>query len=75
MRRPTLWFPNRFDTNPAVQAQTMAIGWKFLILKGEELYYPCSENTGADQLYGHCEAEMRPRLRISFRICNMLVFS
>ena len=38
------------DTNRAVQAQKMARGWKFRIHKVEELYYPCSENKGADQL-------------------------
>ena len=28
MRKPTLWFSNRFDTNRAVQAQKMARSWK-----------------------------------------------
>ena len=32
------------DTNRAVEAQTMARGWKLRIWKVEELYYPCSEN-------------------------------
>ena len=45
-----MWFLNRFDTNRAVQAQKMARGWKFWIKKVEELYYPCSENKGADQI-------------------------
>ena len=35
------------------------------------MYYPCSENKGADQLHGHCEAD----LRLSFCICKKLVFS
>ena len=34
------------------------------------LYYPCSENKGADQLRGYREAD----LRLCFRICNLLVF-
>ena len=27
--KPTMWFPNRSDTNQAVQAQKMARDWKF----------------------------------------------
>ena len=63
MRKPTMWFPNRSDTNHAVQAQKMVRDWKFWIKKVEELYYPCSENTGVDQLHSLC-----------FRICRLLVF-
>ena len=29
--KPTMWFPNRSDTNQAVQAQKMARDWKFWI--------------------------------------------
>ena len=35
-----------------------------------ELYYPCSENKGADQLRGYREAD----LRLCFRLCRLLVF-
>ena len=49
----------------------MARGWKFYIKKVEELYYPCSENKGADQLRSYCEAD----LRLCFRINKMLFFS
>ena len=35
------------------------------------MYYPCSENKGADQLRGHREAD----LRLCFRIGKLLVFS
>ena len=63
-----MWFPNKSDTNPAVQAQKIARSLKFWISKVEELYYPCSENKGADQLR---EAD----LRLCFRICRLLVFS
>ena len=49
MRTPTIWFPNRSDTNQAVQAKEMARGWKFWFQKVQELYYPCSKNKGADQ--------------------------
>ena len=49
----------------------MARGLKFFIQEGEGLYYPCSENKGADQLSGHREAD----LRHCFRICKSPVFS
>ena len=35
------------------------------------MYYPCSENKGADQLRGYREAD----LRLCFRSCKLLVFS
>ena len=35
------------------------------------MYYPSSENKGADQLRGYREAD----LRLCFRICKLLVFS
>ena len=35
------------------------------------MYYPCSENKGADQLRGHREAD----LRFCFRLSTLLVFS
>ena len=37
----------------------------------EGLYYPYSENKGADQLHGYREAD----LRLCFRICKKPVFS
>ena len=71
MRKPTMWFPNRSDTNQAVQSQKQATSSKFQIFKEEEeVYYPCSENKGADQLRV-CEAD----LRLCFRICRLSVFS
>ena len=50
MGKPTIWFPNRSDTNQAVQSQKQARSLKFQISEEEELYYPCSENKDADQL-------------------------
>ena len=70
MRKTTIWVPTRSDTNWAVQSQKMARGWKFQIQEEEELYYPCSENKGADQLRSYCEAD----LRLCFRLCRLLVF-
>ena len=65
-----MWFPNRFDTNWAVQALKRASSLKFRIYVEEELYYPSSENKGADQLHGYREAD----LRLCFRLCKLLVF-
>ena len=53
--------------NQAVQPQKMARSLKFQIKKVEGLYYPCSENKGADQLCGNHEAD----LRLCFRICKI----
>ena len=36
----------------------------------EELYYPSSENKGADQLRSYCKVD----LRLCFRLCTLLVF-
>ena len=62
MRKPVFGVS---DTNWAVQPQKMARGLKFRIKVVEGLYYPCSENKGADQLCGNREAD----LRLCFRIC------
>ena len=59
------------DINRAVWPQKMARGMKFRIKEVEGLYYPCSENKGADQLRGNREAD----LRLCFRICKNPVFS
>ena len=70
MRKPTMCLPNRSDKNRAVQAHKKASGWKILIKKVEELYYPCSENKGAGQLRSYWEAD----LRLCFCICKMFFF-
>ena len=59
MRKPTFLFPTRSDTNRAVQRKKMDRALKFRIKKVEGFYYmyPCSENKGADQLRGYCEAD------------------
>ena len=72
MRKPTIWVPNRSDTNRSVQSLKKIIrSLKFWTLEEEELYYPCSENKCADQLRSNCEAY----LRHWFCICRFLVFS
>ena len=55
----------------AVQPQKMARGLKFRTKEVEGLYYPCSENKGADQLCGYREAD----LCLCFCICKNPVFS
>ena len=77
MGKPTMWFPNRYDTNRPVQAQKRARSLKFWIYVEEELYYPSSENKDADQLRGYREAGSGYReadLRLCFRLCKLLVF-
>ena len=71
VRKPTIWILTRSDTNQAVQLQGMARGLKFCSYEEEVLYYPSSENKGADQLRGYREAD----LRLCFRICRLFVFS
>ena len=58
MRKPTMWILTRSDTNQAVQLLEMASGWKFWIQEEVGLYYPSSENKGADQLRGFREADL-----------------
>ena len=70
MGKPTIWFPNKSDTNRSVQAQKRARSLKFRIKVEEELYYLISENKGADQLRRYCEAD----LRLCFRLGRLLVF-
>ena len=66
-----MWFPIRSDKNLPVQSQKQARSLKFWIYLEEELYYPSSENKGADQLRGYREAD----LRLCFRLGRLLVFS
>ena len=68
--KPTIWFPNRSDTNRPVPSQKRAKSLKFQIQVEKEMYYPSNENKGADQLRSYCEAD----LRLCFRLCRLLVF-
>ena len=84
MRKPSMWFPNRSNTNQAVQAQKMTRGWKFWIQKVEELCYLCRESKGADQLCSYtatlqlyckyqlrsyCKADLHQSFVFSYAIC------
>ena len=68
MRKPTMWLPTRTELH---KAQKVARGWKFWMLKVKELYYPCSENKGIDQLRSYWEADLPPW----YRIYRLFVFS
>ena len=50
MRKPTLWFPTRSDTNLSAQPHKIARSMEFHIKEVEEMYYICSENKGSGQL-------------------------
>ena len=65
-----MWFPTRSDINRPVQSQKRGRILKFRIKVEEDLYYPSSENKGADQLRSYCEAD----LRLCFRLGRLLVF-
>ena len=65
-----MWYPNRSDTNQAVQLQKQARSLKFRIQVEEELQHPTTENIGADQLRGHREAD----LRLCFRLMQIVIF-
>ena len=71
VRKLVFGFPTRSDTNQPVQSQKQARGLKFWLYVVEELYYPSSENKGADQLCSYCTAD----LRLCFCTCKNLVFS
>ena len=69
MIKQTMWFLNRSDTNWPVHLQKMDRHLKFQILEEEELYFPHSENKGADQLCSYCTAcNCTADLRLCFRI-------
>ena len=70
MGKSTMWFPTRSEKNRPVQSQKRARSLKFRIKVEEELYYPSSENKGADQLRSYCEAD----LRLCFRLSRLLFF-
>ena len=71
MRKPVFGVSDQVRHKPAVQPQKMARGLKFRFKEVEGLYYPCSENKGADQLRGYREAD----LSLCFRMCKKPIFS
>ena len=71
MTKPVFGAPDQVRHNPAVQTQKMVRGLKFRIKVVEGLYFPYSENTGADQLRSYCAADLRLCFRI---VCKKAVF-
>ena len=57
MRKPTILVSDKSDTKRPVQSQKLARIVNVWTQVEEELYYPCSENKGADQLYSYCTAD------------------
>ena len=70
VRKPTIWVPTRSDKKRALQSQKKVRGLKVCIEEEEGLYYPCSENKGADQHRCYREAD----LRLCFRPSILLGF-
>ena len=66
-RKPVFGFQTHSDTNQAVQRQKMARGLKFWTNEVEGFCFLCSENKGADQLRGYCEADLRLCFRIRYK--------
>ena len=64
MRKPTIWFPTRSDTNQPVQSQKQSRSLKFFIQVEEGLYYPSSEKK---ELISISCAVL---LRLCFHICK-----
>ena len=58
MGKPAMWILTGSETNQAVQLLEMTRGLKFWIQKVEGLYYPSSENKGADQLRGSADLRL-----------------
>ena len=58
-RKPVFGISDQVCTNQSVQSQKMTRSLKFYIYVEEGLYYPCSENKGADQLRSYCTADLR----------------
>ena len=71
VRKPVVGVSDQVPHKPGCAITKMARGLKFWIWVVEGLYYPCSENKGADQLRGYREAD----LRLCFSICKNPVFS
>ena len=61
-------FLNRSFKNQPVPFQKMARGLNFQICNRKMVYYLCSENKGADQLWTCCTVDLQ------FCFCEMLVF-
>ena len=68
VRKPVFGVSDQVQHKPG--CTTTQDGWRLEISNLERLYYPYSENKGADQLRGYREAD----LRLCFRISKKPVF-
>ena len=73
MGKLLMWKRNRSDTNQAVQAQNMARAWKFRSQEEEALYYPSSENEGADQLCNYYTDDIRFSCKRTSGVCFSII--
>ena len=74
VRKPVFGVSNQVRHKPAcapIEDGLMKLEILDLGRRGTLLYYPCSENKGADQLSSYCKAD----LRLCFRMGNNPVFS
>ena len=46
IRKQTMWFRNRSDTNRALQVLKMAKGWKFCIYPAKKMMFSHMQNVG-----------------------------
>ena len=70
VRKPTIWVPSRSDTlNRPVQSQI-----EISDFRRRRIYYPCSENKGADQLFSPMQIVGFPMRRLKqFNVSENLV--
>ena len=71
MRKPVFGVSNQAPYKPGCTTTQDGKRLEISYIESRGIYYPCSENKGADQLCGYREAD----LRLCFRICKKLVFS
>ena len=69
MRKLTVWVSDQDQNKPVCTVTEEILNLRRIQVE-DELYYPSSENKGADQLRSYCKAD----LRLCFRLCRLLVF-
>ena len=67
MRKQTMWFPNRSDTDQAVESQKQAKSLNFGFKKKRK----CTIRVAKTKALINCEAD----LRLCVGLCRLLVFS
>ena len=68
-----MWFLSRSETNRPVQPEKTVRSLKYRIQEEEGLYFPSSENKGADQLRGYREADLRLFVFAGMQIVGFLM--